>query len=67
VPETGTDDQLCARHRLGSAGVSSPDNVSNPESRIQYFHKRRNAFERVARDKLALGEIDYGEIHLTML
>jgi hypothetical protein len=33
---------------------------------FSYFHKHRNPFERVAREKLALGEIDDGEIHLTM-
>ena len=34
---------------------------------FSYFYKHRNAFERVAREKLALGEIDDGEIQLTML
>jgi len=32
-----------------------------------YFRKHRNAFERVAREKLALGEIEDGAIQLTML
>jgi hypothetical protein len=35
---------------------------------FSYFHKHRNAFERVARERLALGEIeDDGVIQLTML
>jgi hypothetical protein len=34
---------------------------------FSYFHKHRNAFERVAREKFALGEIEAGEIQLTML
>ncbi len=33
---------------------------------FSYFHKHRNAFERVARERLALGEIDDGVIQLTM-
>jgi hypothetical protein len=34
---------------------------------LSYFHKHRNAFERVAREKLALGEIEDGVVQLTML
>jgi hypothetical protein len=34
---------------------------------FSYFHKHRNAFERVARERLALGEIEDGVIQLTML
>jgi hypothetical protein len=34
---------------------------------FSYFHKHRNVFERVARERLALGEIDDGVIQLTML
>jgi len=33
---------------------------------FSYFHKHRNAFERVARARLACGEIEDGVIHLTM-
>jgi len=32
-----------------------------------YFHKHRKAFERIARERLALGEIEDGVIQLTML
>jgi hypothetical protein len=34
---------------------------------FSYFHKHRNVFERVARERLALGELDDGVIQLTML
>lgn len=34
---------------------------------LSYFHKNRNAFERVAREKLALGNVEDGVIQLTML
>lgn len=34
---------------------------------FSYFHKNRNAFERVARARLARGEIENGVIQLTML
>jgi hypothetical protein len=34
---------------------------------FSYLHKHRNAFERVARERLALGEIEDGVIQLTML
>ena len=34
---------------------------------FSYFHKHRNAFERVARARLARGEIEDGMIHLPML
>ena len=34
---------------------------------FNYFHKHRNAFERIARERLALGEIENGVIELTML
>jgi uncharacterized membrane protein len=34
---------------------------------FSYFHKHRNAFERIARERLALGEIEDGVIQLTML
>jgi hypothetical protein len=34
---------------------------------FSYFHKHRNAFERVARARLARGEIEDGVIQLTML
>jgi len=34
---------------------------------FSYFHKHRNAFERIARERLALGEIEDGAIQLTML
>ena len=34
---------------------------------FSYFHKHRNAFERVARVKLEHGEIENGIIQLTML
>ncbi len=33
---------------------------------FSYFHKHRNAFERVARQRLAVGEIEDGVIRLTM-
>ena len=34
---------------------------------FSYFHKHRNAFERVARARFARGEIEDGVIQLTML
>jgi hypothetical protein len=34
---------------------------------FSYFHKHRNTFERVARARLAQGEIEDGVIQLTML
>ena len=34
---------------------------------FSYFHKHRNAFERIARARLARGEIEDGVIELTML
>jgi hypothetical protein len=34
---------------------------------FSYFHKNRTAFERVARERLALGEVNDGVIQLTML
>jgi hypothetical protein len=34
---------------------------------FSYFHKNRNTFERVARARLARGEIEDGVIQLTML
>ena len=34
---------------------------------LSYFHKNRNAFERIAREKLALGNVEDGVIQLTML
>jgi hypothetical protein len=34
---------------------------------FSYFHKHRNAFERVARVRLARGEIEYGVVQLEML
>lgn len=33
---------------------------------FSYFHKHRNAFERAARERLSLGEIEDGVIQLTM-
>jgi hypothetical protein len=34
---------------------------------FSYFHKHQNAFERIARERLALGEIEDGAIQLTIL
>jgi len=34
---------------------------------FSYFHKHRNAFERIARGRFARGEIEEGVIELTML
>ena len=34
---------------------------------FSYLHKFRTEFERIARDRLARGEVDDGVIHLTML
>ena len=34
---------------------------------FSYFHKHRNAFEDLARTRLALGETDNGVIELSML
>lgn len=34
---------------------------------FSYFHKHRTEFERIARGRLARGEVDDGIIHLAML
>jgi uncharacterized membrane protein len=34
---------------------------------FSYFHKHRNAFERVARERFARGEIEDGVVQLEML
>jgi hypothetical protein len=34
---------------------------------FSYLHKYRTEFERIARARLALGQVDDGVIHLTML
>jgi hypothetical protein len=34
---------------------------------FNYLHKYRTEFERIARDRLARGEVDEGTIQLTML
>lgn len=34
---------------------------------FSYLHKYRTEFERIARARLELGEVDDGVIHLTML
>jgi hypothetical protein len=34
---------------------------------FSYLHKHRSSFERVARERLALGKIEDGVIQLTML
>ena len=34
---------------------------------FSYFHKNRNAFERVARERLARGELEDGVVQLAML
>lgn len=34
---------------------------------FSYFHKHRNVFERVARERLARGELEDGVIQLAML
>jgi len=34
---------------------------------LSYFRKHRTEFERIARERLALGEVDDGVVHLTML
>lgn len=34
---------------------------------FSYFHKNRNAFERIARERFARGELEDGVVQLTML
>jgi len=34
---------------------------------FSYFHKNRNAFERVARERLSRGELEDGVVQLAML
>ena len=71
VPETATDEGQTISFVLA---IGSARQVCRLQTTYQtrnqafsYFHKHRNAFERVAREKLALGEMDDGEIQLTML
>lgn len=70
VPETGTDEGQTVSFVLaiGSARKVCRLQTTFPtrNQALSYFHKHRNAFERVAREKLAIGEIEDGEIQLTM-
>jgi hypothetical protein len=71
APETATEEGQTISFVLAIGSVRQVCRLQKTfQTRNQafsYFHKRRNAFERVAREKLALGEMDDGEIQLTML
>ena len=71
VPETETEKGQSISFVLAIGSVRQvcrlQTTFQTQNQAFSYFHKHRNAFERVAREKLALGEIDDGEIQLTML
>ena len=71
VPETETDEGQTISFAVAIGSVRQMYRLQttfpSENQAFSYFHKHRNAFERVAREKLALGEIQDGEIQLTML
>jgi len=71
VPETETDEGQTISFVLAIGSVRQACRLQttfpSQNQAFSYFHKRRNAFERVAREKLAIGEIEGGEIQLTMI
>ena len=71
VPETEADEGQTISFVLAIGSVRQACRLQTTfptrNQASSYFQKRRNAFERVAREKLALGEIEDGEIQLTMI
>ena len=71
VPETETDEGQTISFVLAIGSVRQACRLKttfpSQNQAFSYFHKHRNAFERVAREKLAIGEIEGGEIQLTMI
>jgi hypothetical protein len=71
VPETETDQGRTISFVLAIGSVRQVCRLRTTfrtqAQAFSYFHKNRNAFERVARERLALGEIEDGVIQLSML
>ena len=71
VPETETDEGQTISFVLAIGSVRQvcrlQTRFAGQNQAFSYFHKHRNEFERVAREKLAIGEIEDGEIQLTMI
>jgi hypothetical protein len=71
VPETGTDEGQTISFVLAVGSVRQVCRLQTTfrtqNQALSYFHKHRTAFERVARERLALGEIEDGVVQLTML
>ena len=71
VPKTETDEGQTISFVLAIGSVRQACRLQTTfptqNQAFSYFHKHRTAFERVAREKLAIGEIEDGEIQLTMI
>ncbi len=71
VPETETGKEQTISFVLAISSVRQVCRLQTTfrtqNQAFSYFHKHRNTFERVARERLALGEIEDGVIQLTML
>lgn len=71
APETETDKGQAISFVLAIGSVRQvcrlQTTFQTQNQALSYFQKHRNAFERVAREKLALGKIEDGVIQLTML
>ena len=71
VPETETDKGQAISFVLAVGSVRQVCRLQTTfrtqTQAFSYFRKHRNVFERVARQRLALGEIEDGVIQLTML
>jgi hypothetical protein len=71
VPETGTIKGQTVSFVLAVGSVRQMCRLQTTfrtqNQAFSYFRKHRNAFEHLARERLALGEIEDGAIQLTML
>jgi hypothetical protein len=71
VPETEQDDGQAITFVLAIGAVRQlcclQTTFRTQNQAFSYFHKHRNAFERVARERFGRGEITDGVIQLTML
>ena len=71
VPETERDEGQAITFVLALGAVRQVCRLQTTfrtqNQAFSYFHKHRNTFERVARARLARGEIEDGVIELTML
>ena len=71
VPETETDEGQTISFVLAVGSLRQVCRVRTTfrtqNQAFSYFHKHRSAFERVARERLALGDLEDGVIQLTML